>query len=658
MGGDIVSDLYGVPEEDTKTREYIKKATGVAGGILGAAPLRGLGVAGEIIGQGYGANVARRLGAEKGSAEEMAGEIAGTYYGGKAAAKGINVGSKAAVGLLNKIPSGGAAPLKTPKISGPSFLGGAGFVGGMHLAEPIKKALGIENQWGQLAVDLGAGTVGSAAGEVAQKLGTKGAQKIGEKLLGKAATAAVGKGLGVLGPVGAVAAAAQTGWDVGRAAQEMVSDKFGAQDAASKSARAATKEMSFWDLTKETLGFGQAGRAAEQEAALQKAEQERLERLQKLKKGTATKIGETEAEKALKGSGLVGAFENYQITTKTKLVLDEQFLASIERSIEKLLAKQAEEALAKQLAKQTEKAAEKAVAKPVTVAEPELNTLKTIEVPITHPIVKVEKTPEQTAIDIITSGAEPKTGSELSIPESDVLEVPKTETQLAPKTETATETQLAPKTETAIETATKNETNQETKTKLALDIKLEPTTKTEPKPHTEISTKPKPQTQTEITPAQPTVSTPKPIKNTETKPKTEPSTKTETKLGEKSGIGSKIASGLLSAGIKSPEATSAPLMDPRMTDVRYGALRNMAMGVMPIYEGVYNPKMSLQNKSKKQKYKIVVVQEGGKKVELFASSVQGIKRAVYGKKNYKVYDAKGTDISGYFGRLQKKVKKK
>ena len=112
----------------------------------------------------------------------------------------------------------------------------------MHLAEPIKKALGIENQWGQLAVDLGAGTVGSAAGEVAQKLGTKGAQKIGEKLLGKAATAAVGKGLGVLGPVGAVAAAAQTGWDVGRAAQEMVSDKFGAQDAASKSARAATKE--------------------------------------------------------------------------------------------------------------------------------------------------------------------------------------------------------------------------------------------------------------------------------------------------------------------------------------------------------------------------------------------------------------------------------
>jgi len=113
----------------------------------------------------------------------------------------------------------------------------------------------------------------------------------------------------------------------------------------------------------------------------------------------------------------------------------------------------------------------------------------------------------------------------------------------------------------------------------------------------------------------------------------------------------------------SPKDESTPF-NTGLGDVRYHALKAIGMvspegresTVLPVYEEVYSPKKSLKKKAEKQKYKVVVTQEGGKKVEIFAASLRGVKRAVYGKQNYRIFDSKGTDISSYFRKMQKKAK--
>jgi len=69
-----------------------------------------------------------------------------------------------------------------------------------------------------------------------------------------------------------------------------------------------------------------------------------------------------------------------------------------------------------------------------------------------------------------------------------------------------------------------------------------------------------------------------------------------------------------------------------------------------INEGKLTPKESLQRKLKKQRYKVSYVQDG-KKVEVFASSIRGVRRVVYGKKQYKVHNSTGSDVTGYFKKL-------
>ena len=66
--------------------------------------------------------------------------------------------------------------------------------------------------------------------------------------------------------------------------------------------------------------------------------------------------------------------------------------------------------------------------------------------------------------------------------------------------------------------------------------------------------------------------------------------------------------------------------------------------------GTLNTKSAVQNRAKKQQYKVVAVQDG-KKLEIFAKSIQGVRRAVFGKKNFRIYDGKGSDITNYFKRL-------
>jgi hypothetical protein len=72
-----------------------------------------------------------------------------------------------------------------------------------------------------------------------------------------------------------------------------------------------------------------------------------------------------------------------------------------------------------------------------------------------------------------------------------------------------------------------------------------------------------------------------------------------------------------------------------------------------VSEGKLTPKESLQRKLKKQRYKISYIQDG-KKVDVFASSIRGVRRVVFGKKQYRVYNSTGSDVTGYFKKLSSK----
>ena len=74
-----------------------------------------------------------------------------------------------------------------------------------------------------------------------------------------------------------------------------------------------------------------------------------------------------------------------------------------------------------------------------------------------------------------------------------------------------------------------------------------------------------------------------------------------------------------------------------------------------LLENKLSPAESARRKSEKQKYKIVYMQNG-KKVEVFASSIRGVRRAAYGKNQFRVYDSKGSDITAYFKRLMNEKK--
>lgn len=102
-----------------------------------------------------------------------------------------------------------------------------------------------------------------------------------------------------------------------------------------------------------------------------------------------------------------------------------------------------------------------------------------------------------------------------------------------------------------------------------------------------------------------------------------------------------------------PDSDSSPTDQAGIDLERYAALRAGLGGVQVVQEDVYDPKRSLQKKEKKQKFKVVVVKEGGKKVEIFASSLRGVKRIVYGKQNFRVFNQTGSDMTTYFKNKQK-----
>lgn len=99
-----------------------------------------------------------------------------------------------------------------------------------------------------------------------------------------------------------------------------------------------------------------------------------------------------------------------------------------------------------------------------------------------------------------------------------------------------------------------------------------------------------------------------------------------------------------SQGIGAVQAGEGSVIDPLAMRGIYGTSLGPIRENSVLKEYVKNP---IANKEKKQKFKIVF-SEGGKKLEAFAGSERGVKRAVYGKKNYRVYTASGSDVTKSF----------
>jgi hypothetical protein len=271
-----------------------------------------------------------------------------------------------------------------------------------------------------------------------------------------------------------------------------------------------------------------------------------------------------------------------------------------------------------------------------------------VEVPTVSPLKTTFKTP--TEADLTKAAKDLVQGTDTDVA-ADLAT--KTQTALQTKTQTQPQTDLATKTQTELQTKTQTKTQPQTKTQTALKLALDLLTATQPvvKTQTALQTRTQLQTQTALKTNTQLSGAPKSIEGVTPKV----SVRTPSRTGTRS---TKLAPDEpTEKGLKSVKPGPEEMLPPGtpMTDVRYPALRAASYGVLPIYEGIYNPKSSVQNKAKKQKYKIVVVLDGGKKVEIFASTLRGVKRAIYGKKNFRIYDSKGSDISGYFKRQQRKT---
>ena len=99
----------------------------------------------------------------------------------------------------------------------------------------------------------------------------------------------------------------------------------------------------------------------------------------------------------------------------------------------------------------------------------------------------------------------------------------------------------------------------------------------------------------------------------------------------------------LSARVNKP----TPYWDQNTNSYKF---MSQSQNIAESHSGTLNTKSALQARAKKQRYKVTVM-ENGKKLEVFATSIRGIRRVVYGKKNFRVHDSKGADITNYFKRL-------
>ena len=720
-------------ERIEQSKETGRKMIAAFGGLVGAVP-GGAAIGGaELYGQYQGQKLGKAIGLDKTPGGEFGSEVAGAYAYGKAAEKTMQGGARLAAGAKSLLTGGKPARvMSTPKTS----LGGVvGFVAGQKFADAITDK--DTNPWAKLGVDLGAMSAGSLigskvqqkAGEAAAKYVAPTAGKVATNVLGKAATEGIKKfatgagarALGAATGVGSAALTAQMGWEAGRAISDLASETeigqkvfkaigidVGGNDEASKATRRGTSEMGVWDLAKETLGFGQAGFAAQHEKDLEKGEKERQERLAKIKGGKTeqpqpakqpdaeeeqpnTQIkgytplsaemvknrNPSDLEKKMSGMAL-GLRETLDLRPEKMINEFRGIFKTIEKNLERELERGVERGLERGVTTIERPAPlEIELGKPIGISAPTKTPPevvpefkpareRTLEFPpeIEPPI----KTPPEVVPEV-----QPKT-EPLTKPEVEPLTKPETKPATKPEVEPLTRPEVKP----AVKPAFKPMTIPEFKpifkpefepslplTKPQVEPKIEPLTRPQVEPRTEPLTKPetqpkiepltKPKTELKVEPKIETKPSTKP------KPKTEIESKTKTETpGKTGGGGGRKAPPIIPIGrfSKSSQENPSQPPEPKMTDVRYAAMRSTVQGILPIYENVYNPKLSLKKKTEKQKYKVVVIQDGGKKVEIFASSLRGVKRAIFGKSNYKIYDSKGTDISGYFKQMQRKSKDK
>jgi hypothetical protein len=128
--------------------------------------------------------------------------------------------------------------------------------------------------------------------------------------------------------------------------------------------------------------------------------------------------------------------------------------------------------------------------------------------------------------------------------------------------------------------------------------------------------------------------------------KNEKSIKRESHVSEDSGV-EDAAPRLHGTELGARKGVSMPYWDQGTQSYRSIA---GTVGLQESRSGTLNTKSALQARAKKQRYKVTVM-ENGKKLEVFATSIRGIRRVVYGKKNFRVHDGKGADITNYFKRL-------
>ena len=191
------------------------------------------------------------------------------------------------------------------------------YSGGSKLGGMAADALGIENQWGRLGMETGGGVASMLGANMAQRAATtaatQAASKQGLGAVARLGLRGLGLGLRALGPVAAVAGAAEAGWSAGRA--------IGNEIGGSETSRARTAEMGVLDLTKETLGLAGSDAAREQE--IQTAGEEATKRQQAyFASGGQERLAAGEAERKANQ----GAAGDQKVAAEYKKLGREKFL--------------------------------------------------------------------------------------------------------------------------------------------------------------------------------------------------------------------------------------------------------------------------------------------------------------------------------------------
>jgi len=603
VGEKITTPSWNMPSAGTVVKAVVKSPYTLGKGLINSAP--------AIIGSQIGRDLAKEY-FGPGLTTEIPGEVAGALVGGKA--------GTVSLGMMKNImpwaPEGAALTRNRgyELRHNPTLARTLGWVGGLHLAEPFTKDMDTLPKMG---VDMAAMYGGElAATKVVSPLVSKVATKVAPNAMKVAGQ--IGAKIGKFAPV--VGAGLIVGGLYGAGQKALAGDPYGAGLDAASSVISPIPVVG--------LPIGVALDAASAYHDMSPEDREELKKKAAKSIPTPQNIGKAAT------SGLQKLVpSNMQVPEKSEdekqrirmlkpelQTIQEQFLNSFLKAVDKEVVKSGSTVLEKEklksnplkdiflwLDKKLPKQAEP-TSRPVKEMEP--NKFETPTTPTVYPITK-------SPLDPITLPTTPPTRVVPTIPLKPApitlpttTTAPPTNTDLAAKTITDLATKTAPKAKTGA--LAKVETKTETKTDKKIPAKT--TTKTDEK----ILAKPDEKTKSKFQWADGSVL---------------PDAPSSDSYAPTERYGASVA-------------RANPFYD-QQNNLKYN---DYILNVNESRSGTLNTKTAVQNRAKKQQYKVVVVQDG-KKLEIFAKSIQGIRRAVFGKKNFRVYDGKGSDITNYFKRL-------